>query len=271
MIFDSLLFCHFKISNTSTLQQTQVRHVLEEDEEEEEEEEEEEVDELDEQGLEENDEEKQEEEKKKIPEIPGMCTICLDSCVEESSEEEKEDDDVTITHRLPCGHMFHSKCIVPWINEWGSCPICRKDAICFKIGIPDTNLFKACKKGDLDAAERAMEQFKEETSVSRETYMSLGCGRKGLTALHVATKFGHETVVTWLLECGASPCVRDFHRRPSIRLAKNKNVRIGVEFESGVRGCTHIIYSCQQDHQHSNNHAQITGSKLLSSISCPIS
>ena len=32
-------------------------------------------------------------------------------------------------------------------------------------------------------------------------------------------------VVTWLLECGASPCVRDFHRRPAIRLAASKSVR----------------------------------------------
>ena len=208
-----------------TLMTVRVRHILEEDDDDEEEEEGE--DDKEEVMECENDEEK-EEEKRDIPEIPGMCTICLESCIEKSSDVENEEDGdgVTITHRLPCAHLYHSKCIVPWINEWGSCPICRKDAICFKIGIPDTNLFKACRKGDLDAAEHAMEQFKlDETSVSRETYMSLGCGKKGLTALHVATKFGHETVVTWLLECGASPCVRDFHRRPAIRLAASKSVR----------------------------------------------
>ena len=41
------------------------------------------------------------------------CTICM--------------DDVKRRFILPCGHVFHRKCIRKWLDDNHTCPICRQD------------------------------------------------------------------------------------------------------------------------------------------------
>merc|ERR1711907_60825 len=43
------------------------------------------------------------------------CTICCES------------HEHTAITTLPCNHSFHQKCIVPWLQEKPSCPVCRAD------------------------------------------------------------------------------------------------------------------------------------------------
>ena len=42
------------------------------------------------------------------------CSICSDRLV----------DGIMLT-RLPCGHIYHTQCIVPWLSRTSSCPTCR--------------------------------------------------------------------------------------------------------------------------------------------------
>lgn len=44
-----------------------------------------------------------------------QCSVCMD----ELKIEEK-------VRKLPCAHLFHTDCIVPWLQMHATCPICRK-------------------------------------------------------------------------------------------------------------------------------------------------
>ncbi|KAI0132185.1 hypothetical protein BJ170DRAFT_234525 [Xylariales sp. AK1849] len=48
------------------------------------------------------------------PELKGECTICID--------EMKMGDEAVV---LPCKHWFHDECVVLWLKEHNTCPICR--------------------------------------------------------------------------------------------------------------------------------------------------
>ena len=53
---------------------------------------------------------------------PTLQTSCA-VCIEEYSEGDK-------LRQLPCGHVFHTECIVPWLTERHiSCPLCKSDVI----------------------------------------------------------------------------------------------------------------------------------------------
>ncbi|KAI5926742.1 hypothetical protein F4810DRAFT_484091 [Camillea tinctor] len=48
------------------------------------------------------------------PELKGECTICIDDM--------KLGDEAIV---LPCKHWFHEACVVLWLKEHNSCPVCR--------------------------------------------------------------------------------------------------------------------------------------------------
>lgn len=58
------------------------------------------------------------------------CTICLDSF--------KTNEEVCV---LYCNHMFHKKCIMPWLKKHNTCPICR-----FELPLDDQEEEKIRKK-----------------------------------------------------------------------------------------------------------------------------
>jgi hypothetical protein len=48
------------------------------------------------------------------PEGKAECTICID--------ELKEGDEVLV---LPCKHWYHGECVILWLKEHNTCPVCR--------------------------------------------------------------------------------------------------------------------------------------------------
>ncbi|KAL3278806.1 hypothetical protein HHI36_016329 [Cryptolaemus montrouzieri] len=45
-----------------------------------------------------------------------QCTICL-----------KEYCKGDTAKQLPCKHLFHNTCILPWLTKTNSCPLCRQE------------------------------------------------------------------------------------------------------------------------------------------------
>jgi len=52
------------------------------------------------------------------PMLQQDCAVCKDEF--EVSQE---------TIELPCEHVFHNECILPWIKQSGTCPVCRYELV----------------------------------------------------------------------------------------------------------------------------------------------
>ena len=48
------------------------------------------------------------------------CAVC-----KEQFKLDTEDPDEQIIITLPCQHPFHEPCILPWLKNSGTCPVCR--------------------------------------------------------------------------------------------------------------------------------------------------
>ncbi|KAK8080731.1 hypothetical protein PG997_008549 [Apiospora hydei] len=62
------------------------------------------------------------------PELKGECTICIDDV--------GMGDEVIV---LPCKHWFHDECVVLWLKEHNTCPICRAPVEGESAGQPQRN------------------------------------------------------------------------------------------------------------------------------------
>lgn len=58
------------------------------------------------------------------------CSVCKDE-FEENQE----------INKLPCGHLFHIECVIPWLKQRNSCPTCR-----FELPTDDADYEKRRKK-----------------------------------------------------------------------------------------------------------------------------
>ncbi|CAB9516133.1 protein ligase RNF167 [Seminavis robusta] len=62
------------------------------------------------------------------PEEEHTCAVCLDDLMPSPADGEEAANLLC----LPCGHKFHSNCIVPWMTErHASCPLCKFDVLQF--------------------------------------------------------------------------------------------------------------------------------------------
>nr|XP_023016091.1 E3 ubiquitin-protein ligase RNF181-like [Leptinotarsa decemlineata] len=73
----------------------------------------------------------------KITSEGSKCPICL-----------KEHPKGESVKKLPCGHLYHKDCILPWLSKTNSCPVCRHE-------LPtDDEDYEAWKKEQKRAKER---------------------------------------------------------------------------------------------------------------------
>ncbi|CAH1992467.1 unnamed protein product [Acanthoscelides obtectus] len=66
-----------------------------------------------------------------------QCPVCLKDHVKDETPK-----------RMPCKHLFHNECIMPWLAKTNSCPLCR-----YELPTDDED-YEAWKKEKKRAKER---------------------------------------------------------------------------------------------------------------------
>ncbi|KAJ4842112.1 hypothetical protein Tsubulata_033935 [Turnera subulata] len=66
-----------------------------------------------------------------IPQLDGeSCAICLEDFKKDEDIKKDDDEDDDDIARLPCLHYFHFGCVVKWLKDHPSFPLCRKKLPC---------------------------------------------------------------------------------------------------------------------------------------------
>ncbi|KAI9333827.1 hypothetical protein BDR26DRAFT_594798 [Obelidium mucronatum] len=81
-----------------------------------------------------------------LPSVKGPSTPCA-ICVEPFNPTDQEDPAKT----LPCKHIFHKKCLIPWLKLHNTCPFCRwevpTDDAVYERGRKERQKVEAKKRG----------------------------------------------------------------------------------------------------------------------------
>jgi hypothetical protein len=59
------------------------------------------------------------------------CCVCMEDL---AAPTDGDDDSVM----LPCSHVFHNQCLVPWFSRRSTCPMCRRNMIMYLVAATKT-------------------------------------------------------------------------------------------------------------------------------------
>ena len=57
----------------------------------------------------------------------AICTVCQEQCKDEPAGDEAAGDSTRSCVELGCKHVFHFKCLEPWLKKQATCPTCREE------------------------------------------------------------------------------------------------------------------------------------------------
>ncbi|KAH7294467.1 hypothetical protein KP509_27G002200 [Ceratopteris richardii] len=66
----------------------------------------------------------------------AQCAVCKD-----------EFELCTEVKQMPCKHLYHSNCILPWLEQHNSCPVCR-----YELPTDDPDYEQSCARGPMRAS-----------------------------------------------------------------------------------------------------------------------
>jgi len=148
------------------------------------------------------------------------CSICFDDFKLEETE----------TRKLPCNHLFHEKCIFPWLQINGTCPVCRKDLTNGASGSGESS-----RRPERSSELHDLLQLMRERRVNRrnqqrtvDAMVSAGTGTGSQEATTIPTETGSTAIQRRFLEMlpPVASEARDMRRRRRRRRAAQQQQQV---------------------------------------------
>jgi hypothetical protein len=124
--------------------------------------------------------------------MDDICAICRETL-----------DDGEI-HKLPYGHIYHGRCITPWLAEHSNCPYCRRswsiieipsfDDPRYHVGIATPHLHFLCQMSGSVEFSRRMENYSMNDHIPSDAYLTEGWAVITYDATHIQVD---ENISSW--------------------------------------------------------------------------
>jgi Ring finger domain len=152
-----------------------------------------------------------------IEEVNRQCVCCL--------------EDITVNSkaaRLPCAHLFHVPCLLPWLHLHCTCPVCRyelpTDDVLYERGRLERMKLRKPRFTRRDLSRLTIPQLKQLLHQHEQRKGNISCPALTVNA-NVARFVDKTELLDYIIQCGAIDFVPDSTRRVAYCLSDLHKLR----------------------------------------------